>query len=106
MLDRQPNHRPSNNPDGYSYEDPEFDGAYDCHASTEWLSDRFGGIGIDPNPDCVQSLKDQAKALGRSLSDTDAEIAASAIEEGLTLITRDQQLYRFMQEAGSAVELF
>jgi hypothetical protein len=35
MLDRQPHHRPSNNPDGYSYEDPELDAAYDRYDRTE-----------------------------------------------------------------------
>ena len=35
MLDRQPHHRPSNGPDGYSYDDPALDAAYDRHDRTE-----------------------------------------------------------------------
>jgi RHS repeat-associated protein len=75
-------------------------------ALEQWLNERGGGLGSDPDPDCVQELKDKAKALGRSLSDTDAEVAASAIKDGLAVMTRDQQLIRFLQQAGYAVELF
>lgn len=44
--------------------------------------------------------------MGRALSDGDAAIAASAIADDLTLLTRDRRLYRFMEAAGYPVETF
>lgn len=73
-------------------------------ALTGWLTTRGGGLGSPADPARAGALQAEAQSLGRALSDTDAEIAASAIQDGLTLLTRDEQLYRFMQAAGYAVE--
>lgn len=63
-------------------------------------------MGSAPGPALVIDLQNQARGLGRAMSRTDAEVAASAIQDGLTLITRDQQLFRFLQQAGYPAELF
>jgi len=54
----------------------------------------------------VIGLENQAQSMGRAISHTDAEVAASAIQDGLALITRDQRLFRFLQAAGYPVESF
>jgi predicted nucleic acid-binding protein len=59
----------------------------------------------DGSSSCVESLKEKAVESGDDLSDEDAHIAASAIEEGTTLLTRDTDLYDFMTNAGYSVEL-
>lgn len=71
-----------------------------------WLAARGGGIGSPADPGRVLALENQAQSMGRAISHTDAEVAASAIQDGLPLITRDQQLFRFLQAASYPAELF
>ena len=48
----------------------------------------------------LDELQDIAKSLGRNLSKSDAEIAASGILENANVITRDKKFLRFLQDAG------
>ena len=48
----------------------------------------------------VQALQAQAKSLGRNLKTPDAKVAADAINNNATLITRDKKLGKFMNAAG------
>lgn len=73
-------------------------------ALTAWLTARGGRIGSPAAPARAVALQAEAQSMGRALGDRDAEIAASAIQDGLPLLTRDEQLFRFMDAAGYAVE--
>lgn len=48
----------------------------------------------------VSGLQNQAKSLGRNLKSPDAKVAADAINNKATLITRDKKLHNFMNAAG------
>lgn len=71
-----------------------------------WLAARGGGIGSTPDPGRVLALENQAQSMGQAINHTDAEVAASATQDGLSLMTQDQQLFRFLQAAGYPAELW
>jgi predicted nucleic acid-binding protein len=48
----------------------------------------------------------QATSVGQSLKRPDAIVAATAIQNGRTVITRDKRFFNFMQAAGYAVQKF
>ena len=59
---------------------------------------------LDPDPVCVSELESRAQSAGRAISRADAEVAASAMKDGVGLITNDGELFRLLQSIGYAVE--
>jgi len=78
----------------------------DINALRDFLQQRGGRMGSAGTAEQISLLQEQARVLGRVISFTDAEVAASAIREGIPLIARDKQLIRFLQAAGYTVETF
>lgn len=78
----------------------------DQGALDEFLSSRGGGIGLGGTQEGAEALQAQASGLGRALGYNDALIAHSAMQEGIPLITGDQQLLRFLGEIGYPAEGF
>jgi predicted nucleic acid-binding protein len=72
----------------------------------QFLAQRGGSIGPAGTPEGAAALQAQAAALGRSLTLNDALIAHSAVQQGIPLITRDRQLFRFLVQVGYPVERF
>jgi hypothetical protein len=66
-------------------------------ALLEFLAERGGRIGAAADFIQVAQLQAQAASLGRALAAPDASIASSALQEGLTLLTKDIQFYRFLR---------
>ena len=54
----------------------------------------------------IANLQVRARSLGRVLHYADAEVAASAVREGIPLMTRDARLHSFLRAAGLQVELY
>jgi len=54
----------------------------------------------------VQALQSQATSMGRRLRGPDAKVAADAINNNASLITRDRSLRNFMNAAGHSAESF
>jgi RHS repeat-associated protein len=75
-------------------------------ALVQFLADRGGRIGAVADLNQMAQLQAQAASLGRALAAPDASVASSALQEGLTLLTKDVRFYRFLQAAGYASEQF
>jgi RHS repeat-associated protein len=54
----------------------------------------------------VNTLKATAERLGRALGANDAKIAGDAMNNGATIITRDQKFIKFLQATGIPVQSF
>jgi RHS repeat-associated protein len=65
-----------------------------------FLQARGGYVTNDATVAEVQAVQAQARALGRSVSAGDANIAAAALRDGLDVLTQDKQLFRFLQAIG------
>jgi predicted nucleic acid-binding protein len=75
-------------------------------ALNQFLSERGGSIGLAGTQEGAAALQAQAAGLGRALGLNDALIAHSAMQEGIPLITGDQQLLRFLNAIGYPAEGF
>ncbi|MCX5400940.1 polymorphic toxin-type HINT domain-containing protein [Streptomyces sp. NBC_00102] len=65
----------------------------------DWLEARGGRIGAEANVDAAQAFQEYLRELWKGankpvLKDDDALVLASAFEEGLPIITNDQQFYK------------
>jgi predicted nucleic acid-binding protein len=78
----------------------------DPNALRAFLESRSGSIGKAATAQQIQSLQEQAGLLGRVISASDAAVAGSAVSEGVTLLTNDKQLFRYLQAAGYQVEFW
>jgi len=72
----------------------------------DFLASRGGRVVADAHPAAAAALMRQAAGMGRSLKRGDATIAATAIREGLPIITRDRRFSRFLSAIGRPVESF
>jgi predicted nucleic acid-binding protein len=63
-----------------------------------------GRIGSIPALEDIQALQQRASNLGRSLKAPDASVAASAIKDGLSLLTADKRLVNTLRDIGVSVE--
>ncbi len=72
----------------------------------EFFGEYGGRMGPRAERSLVESLQEQAAALKRVLHDNDARIAASAMREGLPLITGDIKFSNFLKAIGYKVEGF
>ncbi len=75
-------------------------------ALNEFLTARGGSIGAAGTEEGAAALQEQAAGLGRSLGFNDALIANSAMQDGIPLITGDQQLLGFLRAIGYPGEPF
>ena len=78
----------------------------DVGALRQFLKERSGRLGKAATAEQIDALKQQAEVLGRVLNSKDAAVTGSAVNEGATIITRDEQLIRFLNEAGIPAERF
>jgi predicted nucleic acid-binding protein len=72
----------------------------------QFLTERGGGIGPAALQSEIEELQVQAALLGRVLKAADAAVAASAIKQGIPLLTRDSKLVNFLLEVGELAEKF
>jgi RHS repeat-associated protein len=78
----------------------------DVNILRKFLAERGGHIGKAATKAEIDALQAQAKVLGRALRAKDAAVAGSAINEGATLLTRDDKLFRFLKAVGVAVSKY
>jgi RHS repeat-associated protein len=78
----------------------------DINVLREFLASRGGSVGQAATELQIAELQAQAQVLGRVLRAKDAAVVGSAINEGATVITRDQQLLKFLNAAGIPVQAF
>ncbi len=72
----------------------------DANALRQFLKARGGRLGAAGTEASAQSLQSQAQTLGRSLKIKDARVAASALREGIPVITRDTSFRNFLNAIG------
>ena len=70
----------------------------------KFLTDRGGRIGPQATREGIAALRGQAASLGRTLSEGDAAVLHSALQDGLGIITNDVRFARFLQAIGHPVE--
>ena len=78
----------------------------DVDALRGFLEARGGRVAAGASDQAAGALQAQAKGLGRSLKPKDARVAASAQKEGVSLITRDTKLRKFLNAVGIGGESF
>jgi len=78
----------------------------DPAALRSWLSQRGGQIVASALEQDVAALQAQAQSMGRSLKPKDARVAASALREGVPVITRDKRFRNFLNAIGIGGEEF
>lgn len=78
----------------------------DADALRQFLTVRRGRVGLSGTQAEAANLQQQAQALGRALKAKDAKVAASAVREGVPVITRDGKFRRFLNAAGIGGEDF
>ena len=76
---------------------------FQCRA---FLSERGGGLAAAGSEADALALQRQAAAMGRSLGLNDARIAASAVTEGVPILTNDVRFARFLNAIGIGGEGF
>jgi len=78
----------------------------DVNALREFLASRGGSVGQAATAEQISQLQAQAQALGRVLRPKDASVVGSAINESATIITRHQQLFKFLNATGLPIQGF
>jgi hypothetical protein len=78
----------------------------DVSVLREFLASRGGYVGEAATAQQISQLQAQAQVLGRVLRPKDAAVVGSALNEGATIITRDEKLLRFLNAAGIPVQKF
>ncbi len=66
----------------------------------EFLGARGGRIAAAGSEQSAAALRSQAQALGRGLKLKDSRVAASALREGVSVVTRDSKFQRFLNAVG------
>jgi hypothetical protein len=69
----------------------------DVSSLRSFLTARGGRIGAAGSASAIATLQQMATAAGRVLKSKDAAVVASALKDGLPVITRDSKLLRFLQ---------
>ena len=69
-----------------------------------FIQNNNGRIGSTPLLSQVLALQQQAESLGRSLRTPDASVAASALKDGVSLLTADVRLVNTLRAIGVSVE--
>lgn len=78
----------------------------DKGALREFMSARGSRISFAARESVAADLRAEAGELGRSLRPKDSRVAASAIAEGLPVLTRDKKFFNFLSATGRAVERY
>jgi predicted nucleic acid-binding protein len=66
----------------------------------QFLSARGGRVAAAGTEQTAAALRNQAQALGRGLKVKDSRVAASAVREGVPIITNDSKFQRFLNAVG------
>ena len=72
----------------------------DVNALRTFLTKRGGRIAAAGSEQSAAALRSQAATLRRSLKLKDSRVAASALREGVSVITRDKKFRNFLNETG------
>jgi predicted nucleic acid-binding protein len=66
----------------------------------QFLSERGGRVAAACSEQAATELRAQAQALGRGLKVKDSRVAASAVREGVPIITNDGKFQGFLNAVG------